>query len=526
LKIYAYSSILTCLIVLPLIGSMILALLPSGRVRLIRGSTLALFAGMLALAFAGARLLNWNVAGTNTGLMQLQQDLVWIPSLNIHYHVAVDPLSMMFILALCLLATIACLASYSVDQRAKAYYVLLLLLTGTLVGAVAASDLFLFYLFATLSIFPAYGLIGAWGGSRREPAAMKMALFGMVGSMSMLLACVLLSWASRGLPQYPDGTLDVIALTHEVQLRQLWGSATGLPIDGIIFWLMLVGVAIRLGIPGAHMWLPDVLAESPAPAGMLILGGNILLGGYALLRILCPVISEQSHQVRLFLTILGSAGCLYAALCGLAQSDFRRMISYWLISISGIILLGVVSSNQNGISGILLLAMACPITLSLLLWMSHVIEKRAYHHDINRFGGLAQIMPDLLGFSCIGLLAAMGLPGLCVFTGELLVITGVFQEAFSGAGGQAHWLIICGVGILSALVLTAAYMLWVAERIFFGHVRPEHHHYQKLSLAERAIFLPLTIFAIALGVFPVFLTLNPVLPVLQDLIRLQTLIVK
>ncbi|HMD54331.1 MAG TPA: proton-conducting transporter membrane subunit, partial [Phycisphaerae bacterium] len=203
MKIYAYSSILTCLIVLPVIGSTILALLPSGRVRLIRGSALALFAGMLIIAGVAARLLNWRVSVSNSGLQQLNQDLLWIPSLNIHYHVAADPLSMIFILALCLLAIISCLASYSVDQRVKTYYILLLLLTGTLIGAVAAMDLFLFYLFATLAIFPAYCLIGLWGGARREPAAMKMALFTIVGSMSMLMACIILSWASRGTPGYP-----------------------------------------------------------------------------------------------------------------------------------------------------------------------------------------------------------------------------------------------------------------------------------------------------------------------------------
>ncbi|HTV48124.1 MAG TPA: NADH-quinone oxidoreductase subunit M [Phycisphaerae bacterium] len=520
MKIYAYSSILTCLIALPGIGSIILAMLPSGRIRLIRGSALALFTGMLVITVVAACLLNWKVVGSDPGLQQLQQDLIWIPSLNIHYQVCADPLSMIFMLAICILAILACIASYSVDQRAKIYYILLALLSGSFLGAVASEDLFVFYLFLTLAIFPAYGLVGLWGGSRREPAAMKMALFAMVGSMSMLTACIILSWASCGISHYPDGTLDIIALTHEVPLRQLWGATPGLHIAGLVFWLMLVGIAIRLGIPSMHMWLPDVIAESSAPTGMLIIGGNVLVSGYALLRILCPIMSEQSHQVRLFLILLGSFGSLYAALCGLAQSDLRRMISYWLICMSGIMLTGSALMDMNGISGILLLILACPVVFSSFLWMSHIIEKRAYHHDINRLGGLAQVMPDLLGFSSFGLLSAIGLPGLCLFAGEFLVLSGIFDAAISQNNVQAHWLIICGIVLLAALVLTTAYLLWAAERIFFGHIQPEYHHFQKLSVMEKAIFLPLIILAVALGLFMVALVLAPVQPILLDMVTL------
>ncbi len=502
--------------VLPLIGAFILGILPVNRPRLIRYSAIAVSAGNMLIALAAGRLFNWSPQFAHTA--QLQQNVMWFQDLNVHYHVGVDALSLVTILVLCGMSLMAILASYGVNAQVKAYYVVMLLLEGCVVGAAASMDLFLFYLLSTLSLFPCFLLIGVWGGARRRPAALKLALFWIAGSAAMLGACLFISLATRGVGALPQGSLNFTRIAIDPHLRHALGPAEQWTTTA--FWLLLLAVVIRMGVPGVHFWLPDAMAESAAPSAMMIIGSQFLLAGYALDRIVVSIFPVQLLIWQNTLAILGAAGVIYGALCGLAQSDFRRVIAYWLMVQAGFVLLGVAAANITGFNGAFLLSLGGAVTTAALLWTSHIIEIRANHRDLPRLGGLAQLIPDLFIFSMIAFMSALALPGLAVFGGDLLSILGMFRAASAGAsehlltsnGLLPAALIMCGV-----MVLIAAVLLWTIERIFFGPGRPEHQHFHGLSVRERLVFIPLIIALLAGGILPAVLVLNPVAPVLKAL---------
>ena len=503
--------------VLPLIGALVLGILPVSRPRLIRYSAIAVSAGNFVIALAAGRIFNWSAKFAGT--LQLQQNILWFRDLNVHYYVGVDALSMVTILVLCGISLLAILASYGVQAQVKAYYVVMLLLEGSVVGSAASMDLFLFYLLSTLSLFPCFILIGVWGGARRRPAALKLALFWITGSAAMLGSCIIISLATRGVDGLAHGTLNIMRIATDPQLRQALSAAHAWTTAA--FWLLMLSLAIRLGMAGPHFWLPDAIAESAAPAGMMVIGAEFLLAGYAMERIVVSVFPEQLVIWQNTLAILGAAGVIYGALCGLAQSDFRRVIAYWLMVQAGYIVLGVAACNVTGLNGSFLLSLGASITTLALLWTCHIIEIRANHRDLSRLGGLAQLIPDLFIFSMIGFMAALALPGLAVFSGDLLATVGLFRAAAASSAGHVfsnHGLLYAALVMCMAMVLMAAVLLWTMERLFFGPGRPEHQHFHGLSGRERLVFIPIVLALLAGGILPAMLVLNPIAPVFKALV--------
>ncbi len=516
LKPFIYSSILTWLMVLPLIGAFILGILPVIRPRLIRFSAVAVSAGNMLIALAAARIFNWSPQFAEVA--QLQQNIRWFQDLNVHYHLGVDAVSMVTILVLCSISLLTILASYGVNTQVKAYYIMLLLLEGCIVGAAASMDLFLFYLLSTLSLFPCFLLIGLWGGPRRRPAALKLALFWIIGSSALLGSCMLISLATRGVDGLAFGTLNFARIATNARLMRALGPAQTW--TTLAFWLFMLAAGIRLGTAGLHFWLPDALAESAAPSAMMVIASQFLLAGYALVRIVVSIFPAQLIIWHNTLAILGAAGVLYGALCAMAQSDFRRVIAYWLMVQAGYIVLGVTAGNLTGLNGGFLLSLSAAMTTMALLWTSHVIEIRANHRDLTRLGGLAQLIPDLFIFSMPGFMAALALPGLAVFSGDLLATIGMFHAAAIRSAGPLfhyHGLLLAAVVMCLAMVLMAAVLLWTIERLFFGSGRPEHQHFHGLSARERLVFVPVVLALFAGGILPAWLVLNPVAPVLTAL---------
>ncbi len=518
MKPFVYSSILTWLIVLPVIGSVVLGILPLSRQKLIRYSALAVSGGNMLIALAAARLFNWSPQFG--GMAQLQQNVLWFRDLNVHYHLGVDAFSMVTVLVLCGISLLAIMASYGVNAQVKGYYVALLLLEGCVVGAAASMDLFLFYLLSTLSLFPCFLLVGVWGGTRRRPAAMKLALFWITGSAALLAACILINLATRGATGVGNGTLDFMKIASHPLLGRALGPASTW--SDIAFWLVMLAVGIRLGVAGLHFWLPDALAEAGAPSAMLVIGAQLVLAGYTLERIVVAVFPAQLVIWQNTLVIVGAAGVAYGTLCCLAQSDFRRVIAYWLVVQAGFLLLGVAAGNVIAMDGATLLTLGAPLVGLALLWISHVIEIRANHRDLTRLGGLAHLMPDYFIFSMVGFMAALALPGFIIFNGDLLTIMGVFHAAAAGSVSDIFLnrsLLSAAVVMCVGMVLLAAALLWTIERMFFGPVRPECQHFHALSVRERLVFLPMLIALVAGGILPTLLVLTPMAPVLHGLVR-------
>lgn len=528
---FAYSSILTCLIVLPFIGAAIIAFLPAARTRLIRNSALAVFAGMLAISIALARLLNWHAG------WQLMQSARWFDGLG--YTVGADGLTALALLALCGLGLIAALASYMMDEQTKTWYVLLLVLAGCLAGAICSMDMMLFASFGALSILPGYFLLGLWGGPSRRAAAMKYAMIATLGAMALFIAVMLL-WlqCKYSEPRNVQSAAKIVVATN-ANPAHARAAGTGLihgpstfpqlgAFDirrfdaliaghgpGIAFLLVMLALAVRMGLPGGHIWLPDAMAEGAAPALGLVVGGNFLLAVYTLLRLVGPLFSDQLVVHRSGLLAWGIVGLIYAALCALAQSDLRRLIAYWLTSQAAMVLLAFATLEHTGIKAIELFAAGDTLTLMLLLWSSHVLARRTAGRDLTGLGGIAALCPEFFALALVGFLAGMACPGLSLFPAEMLAAMANFSAAHhdmspaSAGWFYNHSFILAAFASALGFALLAAALYWAMERIFLGAVRPEYHHFTRLTVGERGIFLLLVAAEFALGLFPAALVLGP-----------------
>jgi NADH-quinone oxidoreductase subunit M len=518
---FDYSTILTWLIVLPLAGSAIVALLPPTRVRLIRNTAISALAGMVVLAAVAVRLFNW--APSVAGHYQLMQILPWIPPLHATYFVGVDALSLYLILFTTALGLLTAVGSYGVGHQLRAYYISIMLLTGFLIGALAAENIFLFALFFMLSIFPMYFITGLWGGERRQSAALKFGLLALV-SAGLLFAAAFL--APHALHPLAGASSRPTGLSHWVMSRDLAIVAAGRTSTAQWFlWLIVIGFGLRLGIPGLHIWLPDYCCENTGASAMLVLGGNFLLAAYSVERIAGPLLHLQSTHIRVCLAWVIGIGVILIALSGLAQNDLGRLLACWTSLQAGLISLGVLAFTSGSLEGAMLETIGAVITLASMLWVCHILQLRAHHRDLSRLGGISQLMPGLFGLSLPGFIAAMAVPGFCLFAGEFLVTRSVFglhpgKGSSLGFSSFAHWQAVLGVTVILGLFLMIATLLWTIERVFFGSPRPEYSHFLKLSRMERLVLLPLVTFNLALGLFPMWLIIDPLSPTIRALAHL------
>ncbi len=514
---FNYSAILTWLIALPLVGSAIVALLPASRVKLIRNTAIAAMAGMVVLAAVAVRLFNW--APSAGGHFQLMQIWPWIPALHAAYFVGVDALSLYLILFTAALGLLTAVGSYGVGHQLRAYYISIMLLTGFMIGALAAENIFLFALFFILSIFPMYFITGLWGGERRQSAALKFGLLALVSS-GLLFAAIFLAPHAN---QMHEVAAKRTGLSHWVMSHDLAIVAAGrLSTAQWFLWLILIALGLRIGIPGLHIWLPDFCCENTGASAMLVLGGNFLLAAYCVERLGGPLLHLQSAHIRVCIAWVVGIGVILIALSGLAQNDLGRLIASWISLQAGLITLGVLAFTSGSLEGAMLQSVGAVITLASLLWVCHVLQLRARHRDLSRLGGISQLMPGLFGLSLPGFIAAMAVPGFCLFAGEFLVTRSVFglhpgKGSSLGFSSFAHWQAVLGVTVILGLFLMIATLLWTIERVFFGSPRPEYSHFQKLSRMERLVLVPLVAFNLALGLFPMWLIIDPLTSTIRTL---------
>jgi NADH-quinone oxidoreductase subunit M len=412
---------------------------------------------------------------------QLVEKAPWIPSLNIHYLVGVDGISVLFLPATILLFLGVIIASWnSVHQLPRLFYSLLLLLETATLGIFCALDSVLFFLFWELSLVPLYFLVSLWGvGPNRRYAATKYTLVMLAGGVPLLFGFLLLAFNHAHL----GGSLafDIPSLL-----------ATPLP-DGteyLVFFLLLLGFAVKVPVFPMHTWLPVVAIEGPVAVVALLLG--LKLGAYGLIRFAIPLAPDAARELHWLLAGLGVVGILYGAVAAFAQTNLRRMLAYSSLSHVGLVLLGVASFTQQGIQGAVLQLLNFTLVAGGLFLLAGALHHRIGSNDIHSLGGAARTMPMLASFFLLLGLAGMGLPLTSGFLAELLILVSALQT-HSGAGLAA----------LFGMVLGAGYFLSLYRKAFFGPVTsPVVAQAMDLRPREMGVMLLFSLIIIAVGLYP------------------------
>ena len=475
--------LLTAMIFIPLIGMIIVLLLPRENENQIKWVTLGVT--ILPLLLAAYLFIGYDRADSG---MQFEYDTVWISAFNIHYHVGVDGLSVTLLLLTALLGPICVGASWKIDKGIKAYMALFLLLETGMLGFFVALDLFLFYVFFELTLLPMYFLIGIWGGPRREYAAIKFFLYTLFGSVLMLIAMIAV--------YLKGGTFDIPTLIT-------LATQEGHPLADANFqmWVFLgffVGFAVKVPIFPFHTWLPDAHVEAPTAISVILAGVLLKMGTYGLVRVNFAMLPKGMDYfcngvgfIGNSLAILAFVNIVYGSLCALAQTDFKKLVAYSSIGHMGFVILGLAARNESGLTGAILQMFNHGVISAMLFLLVGVVYDRAHHRDLNGFGGLGTKMPIYTGITTLAFMASLGLPGLSGFVGEALALLGAYSKF-------KMLTILSTIGI----VVGAAYFLWTLQRVFLGELNPKYADIPEINKREIATLVPLGILTIVLGVWP------------------------
>jgi NADH-quinone oxidoreductase subunit M len=467
--------ILTLLTVLPLVG----AALALGAGRHARAVALITTIAGLALALAA-----WAQLPAD-GSMGLIERAAWAPSLGIEYHLGVDGLGALMLVLSAIVTLMSVDAAHRVRHQPGLYFALVLVLESGLFGSFTALNFFHWFLFWELSLIPAFFLIKLWGGARRGPAATQFFVYTMAGSVALLVAFLAVFLST--------GSMDFGQLTAMASTGALERAVTA-HLGPVTLWLaigVLAGFAVKVPMVPFHTWLPAAYAEAPSPVTMLLTGAMSKMGVYGLLRIAIPLFGHQIAQIRTPLLVLAVLTVVMGAWAAAAQKDLKRVFAYSSVNHLGYCLLGIFAlavpaggaaafaSQAAALNGVILQMFNHGVTAAALFWFVAMMQERTGgHRGIDQFGGLRKPAPVLAGLMGIALFSSLGLPGLNGFVGEFLIFRGVFSLAWVAAT----------VSLLGLLV-TAAVILTVIQKVFWGPV-PEHcvgfpdlHHGERMALA-------------------------------------------
>ena len=458
----------------PLVGVFFILLIRGDEETTARNSrAIALWTSVVTFLVSIGIWINFD--NTTSGF-QFEEKVVWIPNLELSYHVGVDGISMFFVILATLLTVICILASWiSIVDRVKDYMIAFLILETLMVGMFSSLDLILFYIFFEGVLIPMFIIIGVWGGPRRNYAAYKLFLYTLTGSVLMLIGVLTMISEAE--------TSDItILLKHDFTgSLQTW------------LWLaFFASFAVKVPMWPVHTWLPDAHVEAPT-AGSVILAGVLLkFGGYGFLRFSLPMFPLASADFTPLVFTLSGVAVIYTSLVALAQEDMKKLIAYSSVAHMGFVTIGAFSVNVQGIEGAIIQMLSHGIVSAALFLIVGVLYDRIHSRQINAYGGLVARMPKYAVIFMIFMMASIGLPGTSGFIGEFLVLVGAFKvntwvAAFATMG----------------LILSAGYMLYLYRRIIFGALTKDNlKAISDLDVREIVIFTPLLLIVIVMGVYP------------------------
>ncbi|MFZ1574035.1 MAG: NADH-quinone oxidoreductase subunit M [Chromatiaceae bacterium] len=436
--------LLSWMLLTPLVGALVVWLVPGARLsRWVQPGSL-----LIALGFSLAVVWRFNPAEAG---FQLVEETTWIPSLNVHYLIGMDGISVLFPPLTLLLFLGTNLASWTgVRTLRRLHDSLMLLLASAMLGIFCALDLMFFFLCWEMTLIPIYFLISLWGpGPHRRYAAVKYSLFMLAGGVPLLFGFILLAF------NHAEVTGAGVPAGLSWDYRELLATPLAQGLETSVFLLLLAGFAVKTPVFPLHTWLPVVAMEGPAAVAALITG--LKVGAYGLIRFALPLAPGAAQEFHWLLAGLGTVGLLYGALAAMGQTNLRRLLAYASLSHVGLVLLGIASLSEPGVQGALFQLLNFTLVAGGLFLLTRFLNLRLGSTDLISLGGVARSMPLLAAFYFFLSLASLGVPGTSGFPAEFLILVSALQN-HTGAGLAA----------LLAMVLGAAYVLDGYRRTFFG----------------------------------------------------------
>jgi NADH-quinone oxidoreductase subunit M len=444
----------------------------------------------------------------------------WIPYFNIQYYLGLDGISLSLVVLTGFISVLACLASWNIEKQVKGYFSLYLLLLASMMGVFLSLDLFLFYVFFEVMLLPMYFLIGIWGGPRREYAAIKFLLYTLFGSVFILVAVLILYFwpGSAAAGGFKGHSFDIVQLSTIVSETSFYPRS----VQWWVFVLFFIGFIVKLPSFPFHTWLPDAHVEAPTPISMILAGVLLKIGGYGLIRLAWPLAPAGAYDCSIYVAGLGVFSILYGALVAMAQTDFKKLVAYSSVSHMGYVTLGMGAMGifaadgvtkldpryyAYGVNGAMYMMLAHGITSAGMFFLVGVIYDRAHTRDLDKLGGLNNIMPLYGAVSYIIFFGSMGLPGLCGFVAEVFVVLAAYNYSM-----------ILAILAAAAVILTAGYILWTIQRVFLGKSEA-WKGLPDLDLREITIAAPLVVLTLLMGIFPQPLILSWMSPSVDRMVQ-------
>jgi NADH-quinone oxidoreductase subunit M len=494
-RVGAMTQLLPATILAPFLAAMILLVLPQRAGRAIR---LVSLAGALVPCVTSVLLLRSYDA--SLGGFQFPTALPLIPKLGISWHLGVDGISVPLVLLTAIIHLTSVFTSWSLKTREKEFFLFLALLVTGVYGVFISLDLFLFFLFYELAVLPMYVLIGIWGSSmtiegrgpfaslfgrvgvgKKEYGAMKLTLYLLAGSAFILVGIFLL-WVEGG-KQLGQNTFDYVLLS-----KAAFHGALG----RTMLLLFYVGFGVLAGIWPFHTWSPDGHAAAPAAGSMMHAGVLMKLGAYGVLRVGFGLLPEATHELAWLVGTVAVINIIYGALGAGGQKDIKYLIAYSSVSHMGIVMLGMATLNEAGLTGSVYQMVAHGIMTALFFTLVNLVYDISHVRDMTKMGGFAHRMPGIAAFFVIAGLSSLGLPGLAGFVAEFLVFLGAWTSA------HPFWVV---PGVLGAFI-TALYVLRAVRTIFLGPAPAGHLELRDARGVEWLSFVILSGALVVLGVWP------------------------
>ena len=490
--------LLTWITILPFVGAALVMLVPKEEESIHRGIGLV----VSLITFLVSLLILPEFDATKAGF-QLEVNKVWVESLGINFHLGIDGISLWLVLLTTLMVPVTLLAPQAIglrNIRVREFVVAMLVLETGMVGAFVAIDLFVFYVFWELMLIPMYFIIGIWGGERRLYAAIKFVIYTLVGSLLMLAAIIYVY-------------VQVHTLTGKWTFDYATHAALTLPRlpQLLCFGAFTLAFMVKVPLFPLHTWLPDAHVEAPTGGSVILAAVLLKFGAYGFIRFAMPMFPLAASQMGPLLAGLAVVGIIFGALMAYVQDDVKKLVAYSSVSHLGFVVLGILALNPQGIQGGIYQMLAHGISTGGLFLAVGVLYDRRHTRRLDDFGGLWAKMPVFAACFLVIVLASAGLPGLCGFIGEFLVLVGVFNAGKTWTqGGGGEGILVPNAMLMAAIsatavILAAMYLLTMYQKVMFGPLdKPQNRDpsVRDISGRETVVFGVIVVAALLLGLWP------------------------